>query len=95
MAPPMTSADCIYRRTIAGQSALETGAPLAPPLRRILDIIEAEMHSHVLRKMLRQHTDTTVGLWLSQLQKLGLLEALPSELEHDLDFTGNFDFSKK
>jgi hypothetical protein len=86
----MANSDFIYRRTVAGWSALETGAPLAAPLRRILGLIEGETHSHVVRKLMRQHTETNVAEWLSQLQKLGLLEALPSQLVHDLDFTGSF-----
>jgi hypothetical protein len=90
----MARADCIYRRTAAGRSAFETGAPLASPLRRILSLVEGETHSHVLRRLLRQHTENTVADWLSQLHKLGLLETLPSHVEHDLDFTGNFDFQK-
>jgi hypothetical protein len=90
----MASTDCIYRRTEAGQSAVESGAPLAPPLRRILGLVEAETHSHVLRRLLRHHTENVLADWLSQLHKLGLLETLPSHLEHDLDFTGNFDFQK-
>ena len=36
----------------------------------------------------------TVTEWISQLEKLGLLETAPSHLEHDLDFTGSFELGK-
>ena len=90
----MASTDCIYRRTVAGQSAWDSGAPLAAPLLRVLSLIDAEMHSHVLRRLLRHHAESSVADWLSQLEKLGLVETVPSHLEHDLDFTGSFDFRK-
>ena len=86
----MSSSDCIYRRTAAGQSAWDSGAPLTAPLLRVLSLIEAEMHSHILRRLLRHHPDDTVTDWMSQLQKLGLVEVVPTHLEHDLDFTGSF-----
>jgi hypothetical protein len=90
----MPSSDYIYRRTVAGQSALETGAPLAAPLRRVLDLVEGETHAHALRRLLSQHTDSNVAYWLAQLEKLGLLETRPSDLESDLDFTGSLDLRK-
>ena len=90
----MASIDCIYRRTVAGQSVWQSDAPLAAPLRRILGLIEAETHAHVLRRLLRHHLESTIAEWLSQLEKLGLLETLPSHLEHDLDFTGGFNLRK-
>ena len=90
----MASTDYIYRRTVAGQSALETDAPLAPPLRRLLGLIEGETHAHMVRRLLRDHTESNVAYWLAQLQKLGFVEALPSPLHHDLDFTGGFDLRK-
>ncbi len=85
------ASDCIYRRTVAGQSAWDSGAPLAAPLLRVLSLIEAEMHSHILRRLLRHHAESAVADWISQLEKLGLVEAVPSHLEHDLDFTGSLD----
>ena len=90
----MSSSECIYRRTVAGQSAWDSGAPLTAPLLRVLSLIEAEMHSHLLRRMLRHHPDDTVTDWLSQLQKLGLVEVVPTHLGHDLDFTGSFALQK-
>jgi hypothetical protein len=90
----MATSDCIYRRTAAGQSAWESGAPLPTPLRHVLAVIEADTHSNVLRRLLRQHTERALLDWLSQLEKLGLVQSLPSHLEHDLDFTGSFEFRK-
>lgn len=84
----MSNGDFIYRRTEAGHSACAGGAPLAAPLLRVLSLIEAEMHSHILRRLLRRHAEAIVTDWISQLQKLGLVEVVPSHLEHDLDFTG-------
>ena len=91
----MASTDCIYRRTVAGQNVWETEAPLAEPLRRVLGLVEGETHAHALRKLLAHHTERNVAYWILQLQKLGLLEALPSHVEHDLDFTGSFSFQRK
>jgi hypothetical protein len=90
----MASNDYIYRRTAAGQSALETDTPLAAPLRRVLMLIEGETHAHLVRRLLRDHTESNIAYWLSQLERSGFLEALPSPLHHDLDFTGSFAFSK-
>jgi hypothetical protein len=82
--------DCIYRRTPAGKSAWDDGAPLSPPLRRLLGLIEADVHSKMLPKLLRQHTEASISEWAGQLQRLGLIESLPVLEDHDLDFTGNF-----
>jgi hypothetical protein len=90
----MASTDCIYRRTVAGQSAWETEAPIAAPLRRVLGMVEGETHSNALRRLLSHHTDSNVAYWLSQLEKLGLLETLPCDLASDLDFTGSLDLRK-
>ena len=90
----MASTDFIYRRTAAGLSALQTDTPLAAPLRRVLSMIEGETHAHVVRRLLRDHTESNIAYWLAQLEKLGFLEALPSPLHHDLDFTGSFAFHR-
>ena len=82
-------AECIYRRTPAGNSAWDEGAPLAPPLRRLLGLIDHDIHSKMLPKLLRQHTQGVVAEWAAKLQQLGLIESLPVLDEHDLDFTGS------
>ena len=82
-------ADVIYRRTAAGKSAWDEGAPLAPPLRRLLGLIEHDIHSKMLPGLLREYTEGAVADWASKLQKLGLIEVLPVLEEHDLDFTGS------
>ena len=38
--------------------------------------------------------ESNIAYWLSQLEKLGLVEARPSQIDHDLDFTGSFAFQK-
>ena len=48
----------------------------------------------MVRRLLPDHTESNIAYWLSQLERLGFLEALPSPLHHDLDFTGSFAFSK-
>jgi len=90
----MATTDYIYRRSAAGQSALETDTPLAAPLRRVLALIEGQTHSHMVRKLLRDQTESNIAYWLSQLEKLGLLEARPTQIHHDLDFTGSFAFQR-
>jgi hypothetical protein len=90
----MATTDYIYRRSAAGQSALEADTPLATPLRRVLALIEGETHSHMVRKLLRDQTESNIAYWLSQLEKLGLLEARSSQIDHDLDFTGSFAFQR-
>ena len=82
-------ADVIYRRTLAGTSAWDAGAPLPPPLRVLLGLIDHDIHSKMLPGLLRQYTEGAVAAWASQLQKLGLIEVLPVLEEHDLDFTGS------
>jgi len=81
--------DCIYHRTPAGKSAWDEAAPLSPPLRLLLGLIDHDTHSKMLPRLLRQHTEGAIAEWASQLQKLGLIESLPMPQEHDLDFTGS------
>ena len=90
----MATSDYIYRRSAAGQSALETDTPLAAPLRRVLALIEGQTHSLMVRKLLHDQTESNIAYWLSQLEKLGLVEARPSQIDHHLDFTGSFAFQK-
>jgi len=87
--------DCIYRRTPAGKSAWEEGAPLPPPLRRLLGLVDDDVHSKMLPKLLRQHTEGSIAEWIAQLQRLGLIESLPVLEEHDLDFTGSLRLAQR
>ena len=87
-------ADCIYRRTPAGKSAWDERAPLAPPLRLLLGLLDHDIHSNMLPGLLRQHTQGAVAEWTAQLQKMGLIEVLPVLEEHDLDFTGSLRLSQ-
>jgi hypothetical protein len=90
----MANGDRIYRRTPAGQSAWDTREALPTPLRRVLSMVDADTHAHVVCKRLRSHEESTVTDWLSQLERMGLVESAASKREHDLDFTGSFDFRK-
>jgi hypothetical protein len=87
--------DCIYRRTPAGKSAWDVSAPLPPPLRRLLGLIDTDVHSRMLPKLLRQHTEASIAEWVTQLKRLGLIESLPVLEEHDLDFTGSLRFAQR
>jgi hypothetical protein len=89
----MAKTQYIYRRTAAGQSAWDIGGEgLTPALRRMLGLLQADTHSDVLHRLLRQHTELAVLEWASQLERLGLIESLPGLAEHDLDFSGSFSF---
>lgn len=87
--------DCIYRRTAAGKSAWDESAPLPPPLRRLLGLIDNDVHSRMLPRLLRQHTEGSIAEWVAQLKRLGLIESLPVLEEHDLDFTGSLRFAQR
>jgi hypothetical protein len=85
----------IYRRTYAGNEAWRKRDPaVSPEFRRILGFLEHEMHSDVIRSNLSAYSATVVYGWLAELEERGLVEALPSAVEHDLDFSGNFNFSQ-
>jgi predicted Rossmann fold nucleotide-binding protein DprA/Smf involved in DNA uptake len=92
----MGKAGFIYRRTLRGrQASAKEDTALPPEFRRILAILgETEMHSDVVRSNLANYSATVVFGWLAELEERGLVEALPSAVEHDLDFSGNFNFSK-
>lgn len=86
----------IYRRTLRGRHASDKKDPALPPeFRRILGVLgESEMHSDVIRSSLAAYSATVVFGWLAELEERGLVESVPSAGEHDLDFSGNFNFSQ-
>jgi len=53
--------DCIYADS-AGKSAWDESAPLPPPLRRLLGLIEATSTRRCC-KLLRQHTEGAIADW--------------------------------
>ncbi|MDH4095980.1 MAG: response regulator [Betaproteobacteria bacterium] len=66
----------LYRRTASGSEAV-TRNDLAVPAdyRRILALVETEMHGDAIRGSLRQFPDTLLAEWLGELEELGMLES--------------------
>jgi hypothetical protein len=78
----------LYRRTQAGVVALErqdAGVPL--DCRRVLGLVEGDMHPDTLRARSPRLTATATARILDDLVARGLLEALAVQAHHDLDFT--------
>lgn len=88
----MGKLNCVYRRTDSGMKAWQDGDPaLSEEHRRILGLIEGEVHSDAMRTLLRRHADYQR---LADLEAQGLVASQAATAEHDLDFTGNFVFAK-
>ena len=92
----MAKVERIYRRTESGLKAwLTQDAALSEEDLRILGLMEGEMHSDTVRRLLRRHTDYQR---LAALEAAGLIVSaiVPEEAaaERDLDFTGSFEFAK-
>ena len=86
----MSKVERIYRCTEAGERARQdTEIPEAD--RQILGLLEGGAHWLELRKRLPRLDDHHR---LADLQARGLVVAHAAEAESDLDFTGNFTFSK-
>lgn len=85
----------LYRRTEAGKAAWLRQDPRVPlEYRRVLGLIdEAEVHADGLRTLLARHTVVGLEHLLEELVEQGLLNARAAEPHHDLDFTGELDFS--
>jgi CheY-like chemotaxis protein len=78
----------IHRLTAAGRAAWDTQDAKVPrDYRRILGLIETEAHSDVIRGYLRRYPDKLIAEWLAELEEMGLLESVPDQADHDLDFT--------
>jgi hypothetical protein len=86
----MSKVERIYRCTEAGEKARQDSAVPAAD-RQMLDLLEGGAHWHELRKQLLRLDDHHR---LADLQARGLVEAQAAEAVADLDFTGNFSFSK-
>ena len=83
----------LYRRTQAGTAAWQrqdTRVPL--DYRRILGLIEGDMHPDTLRGRL-PFTEIGLSALLEDLVADGFLEAVDAAEHHDLDFTGNLNLS--
>jgi hypothetical protein len=84
----------LYRRTQAGSAAWQRQDPRVPlEYRRILGLVDGEMHKDSLRGRL-PFTEIGLSDLLEELVDQGLLEALDAKAEHDLDFTGNFSLAE-
>lgn len=86
----MDKLERIYRRTEAGQRALESEDPaISAEHRRILGLLDGEMHWDEMRKVLRRHADIQR---LGELELDGLICHELAPAGSDLDFTGSFAF---
>jgi CheY-like chemotaxis protein len=75
----MASGGKLYRRTDAGADAVASGDVAVPSdYRRILALVETEMHGDAIRGSLRQYPDALLAEWLDELEELALLESRPS-----------------
>lgn len=87
----MAGIERIYRRTDAGRIACEadnSGLPSA--YRRILKVLEVDIHSSSFRTVLACYSDKQISGWLDELETLGFVESRSATPEHDLDFTASF-----
>lgn len=78
----------LYRRTEGGRAAVQSGDLAIPSdFRRILALVETEMHGDAIRGSLRQYPDALLAEWLEELEELGMLESRPSaDITHNLQF---------
>jgi len=88
----MAKVERMYRRTESGLKAwLTQDAALSDEDLRNLGLMEGEMHSHVIRRLLRRHIDHQR---LAALEAQGHIVSEAAAGEHALDFTGSFGFAK-
>jgi hypothetical protein len=81
----------LYRRTQAGKAAWQRQDARVPlEYRRILGVIETDIHPDSLRARLARYSEAEMLHLLEELVENGLLEAVEAGEQHDLDFTGNF-----
>jgi hypothetical protein len=81
----------LYRRTQAGKAAWQRQDAQVPlEYRRILGVIETDIHPDSLRARLARYSEAEMLHLLDELVEHGLLEAVEAGEQHDLDFTGNF-----
>jgi hypothetical protein len=86
--------ETLYRRTEAGKLAWQRQDASVPlEYRRVLGAIEGEIHPDNLRARLARYSASETQHLLDELVEHGLAEAVTAGEHHDLDFTGDFDFS--
>ena len=84
----------LYRRTQAGTTAWQRQDSRVPlEYRRVLGVIDGEMHPDTLRGRL-PFTEVGLSHLLEELVEQGFLEAVEAADTHDLDFTGSLDLSE-
>ena len=86
----------LYRRTTAGKLAWQRqDARLPLEYRRVLGAFgDHETHPDNLRGRLGFHSEAEMFHLLDELVEQRLLEAIEAKEHHDLDFTGELNFSK-
>jgi hypothetical protein len=83
----------LYRRTAKGTAVWQRQDPSVPlEFRRILGVIEGDMHPDSLRGRL-PFTEIGLSQLLEELVEDGFLEAVDASETHDLDFTGSLNLS--
>lgn len=91
----MPRTERIYRRTEAGLKACESrNSGLPDGYRSILQLLETDAHSSLIRAHLRRYPEKQVWDWLDELQTLGLVKSQPATSTHDLDFTSSLDVAE-
>jgi len=79
----------IYCRTAAGDEALASDDVAIPSdYRRILRVIETNTHTHVIRGRLRHFADALLADWLAELEELGFVSSIATDVTQELDFRG-------
>ena len=86
--------ETLYRRTETGKLAWQRQDARVPlEYRRVLGMLEGEIHPDNLRARLARYSTSETQHLLDELVEQGLAEAVEAGEHHDLDFTGDFDFS--
>ena len=84
----------LYRRTQAGVAALaRQDATMAFDYRRVLGVVDGDMHPDTLRARFPRLTALAAIRILDDLVARGLLEAVAVEAHHDLDFTASLSLA--
>lgn len=84
----------LYRRTEAGKTAWQRQDASVPvEYRRILGLIETDIHPDSLRARLARYSEAETLDLLDGLVERGLLETVEASEQHDLDFTGSFNLA--
>ena len=91
---PMAN-EWVYRRTQAGMAVLQRQDVTVPfDARRALDLIAGDTHPDTLRARFPRLTTGAVLRILDDLVARGLLEAIPVQAHHDLDFTASLSLAQ-